>query len=313
MSAEALREKIGDREVIASVSGGKDSTAMCLYLRELGIPYTAVHTITGWDHPDVMAYLEEVLPQHIGPIQMLRADVSVPEALMPHVLRLEAMLGHESPMVRLVIKKGMFPSRVRRFCTEAIKVKPIARFINGLDADAVNTVGVRASESAARARLPEWEEWRAIDCEVWRPIIRWTDQEVVDIHTRHAAPPNPLYLRGASRVGCWPCIFARKAEIRMMADTDPEHVDFLRELERVVASLARDRHEARGEEMDNDPSWFQAPLRNREGARSCWPIQRVVEWSRTRRGGRQMEIFAPPAREWGCMRWGVCDTGAGES
>mgnify|MGYP005834036721 CR=1 FL=1 len=38
---------IGDRQVIASVSGGKDSTAMCLNLQELGIPFRPVFMDTG--------------------------------------------------------------------------------------------------------------------------------------------------------------------------------------------------------------------------------------------------------------------------
>lgn len=41
-----------------------------------------------------------------------------------------------------------------------------------------------------------------------------------------------------------------------------------------------------------------------------WPIDRVVDWSRTRRGGRvedhQMELFS--AADEGCMRWGLCET-----
>jgi len=46
---EAILAKLAGRKVIASVSAGKDSSAMGLYLLELGIPFVAVHQRTGWD------------------------------------------------------------------------------------------------------------------------------------------------------------------------------------------------------------------------------------------------------------------------
>ena len=48
MITDELREKIGDRVLVVSVSGGKDSTATCLHLKELGIPYQAIFFDTGW-------------------------------------------------------------------------------------------------------------------------------------------------------------------------------------------------------------------------------------------------------------------------
>ena len=318
----ALKARIGDRVVIASVSGGKDSTAMCLHLQELGIPYRAVHMDTGWEHADTDHYVREVLPDIVGPIETIRAEIKVKPEAAPHVERIEAMLGRESSMVRLVLNRGMFPSRVRRFCTQELKIFPMREYLSGLDVDPINCTGIRASESRARSKLPEWEEWPAGDCEQWRPLIHWADQYVVDIHKRHSVPPNPLYLSGAHRVGCWPCIYARKSEIRQMADVDPARVDIVAELEDAIEQLATARYTARGESFESlglsAPTWFQAPLsipHPETGARfrPCWSIHKVVEWSRTKYGGRQFDMFAPPAREWGCMRWGVCDTGtAGE-
>ena len=64
----------------------------------------------------------------------------------------------------------------------------------------------------------------------------------------------------------------------------------------------------------DDLGWFV----NRSGKRdpetgkrdgSPWPIQRVVDWSRTSRGGRQVELFADTDGHQGCVRWGMCDTG----
>ena len=57
-----------DRPIIASVSGGKDSTAVMLYLREKGISFTPVFCDTGWEHPityDYLSYLEKALDINI--------------------------------------------------------------------------------------------------------------------------------------------------------------------------------------------------------------------------------------------------------
>lgn len=314
---QELRARIGDRVVVASVSGGKDSTAMALYLQELGIPYRAVFMDTGWEHAEVYEYIRDVLPEYIGPVETIRAEVPVPTGLEREVADFEARLGRPSPMVRLVLTKAMFSNRKHRWCTEKLKMLPARDYLASMDDDPISASGIRAAESTARAKYPEWEWWDSADCEQWRPILTWTDDDLVDIHTRHSVPPNPLYLRGAHRVGCWPCIYARKSEVRNIADTDPDRIQIVAELEALVTKLSRAKIEARGETPKYDwAGWFSNPTARKNPVTGKWdgqpwPIERVVEWARTRRGGRQYEMFAPPAREWGCMRWGVCDTGAG--
>lgn len=88
-----ILEIIRGRRVIASVSGGKDSAAMSLYLTELGIEHERVFCDTGWEHPVTYEYLRGELTAKIGPITEIRGDLLMPD---------------------LVRKKGMFPSRTRR-------------------------------------------------------------------------------------------------------------------------------------------------------------------------------------------------------
>jgi 3'-phosphoadenosine 5'-phosphosulfate sulfotransferase (PAPS reductase)/FAD synthetase len=287
----AIKTRLAGRRVVASISGGKDSAAMSLHLRELGIEHDRVFCDTGWEAAetyDHVAYLADVL----GPIATLRG---------------------ERQMEELVAHKGMFPQRTRRFCTEELKVFPIMAYLDQRVAageDLVNAVGIRAGESAARSQMPEWEWSKGFDCEVWRPLISWSEADVIAIHQRHGVRPNPLYLKGASRVGCFPCIYARKSEIRFIAEHRPEQIVRIRKLEERVQAAARARHEARGElETYHPPTFFQAPIRNAKGKRPCMPIDEVVAWSRTAHGGRQVELFAPAAGDEGCMRWGLCETG----
>lgn len=289
---DALLKRIADRKVIASISGGKDSAAMSLYLTELGIEHDRVFMDTGWEHEATYEYLRGELTEKIGPITELRAPLT---------------------MVELIKKKKMFPSRVRRFCTEELKVFPLQRHLNEImDAgdDVVSAVGIRRAESLARWKMPEWEWSKGFDCEVWRPLVNWTMDDVVAIHSRHGLHPNPLYLQGATRVGCWPCIFSRKAEIRFLADRDPGRIDLIRALEGEMTEGLRARCEERGEEMKwSELTFFQGFNKADRTNGQTWPIDKVVSWSRTSRGGKQLEMFAPAAHEQGCMRWGLCDHG----
>lgn len=274
----SITEKLAGRRVIASVSGGKDSAALSLHLRESGIEHDRVFMDTGWEHPETYAYLRGELTRVLGPITEIRGPLQMEE---------------------LILKKAMFPSRKRRFCTQELKVRPMAKHLRSLGSDVVNAVGIRGSESEARSKLFEWEWTEDFGCETWRPLMTWSEADVIAIHARHGLRPNPLYLKGATRVGCWPCIYARKAEIRMVAETDPARIDRLRELEEKVSAGAG---EQRG--------WFQAKTEE-DGGFPPWPIDKVVEWSKTAHGGRQFELFAPD-REPGCFRWGLCDTDLGD-
>ncbi len=275
--AHAARARIGDRLIVCSVSGGKDSTAMALLLQEAEIPFLAVHMDTGWEQKETYKYVREYLPRVIGDIHIIE--------------------GQFGGMQGLVEARRGFPGPGARFCTGELKVRPMQRFLRALEDEPVNTVGIRAEESRRRRGLSRWEYSDTMDCDVWRPIIDWTTADVVNMHRRHGVRPNPLYLMGASRVGCWPCIYARKAEVRMIADFDPGRIDEIRYLEQRVDRLRAERAAERGMETYRRQTWFGY---RREG----WGIDDVVRWSR----GSGPEILDAPLHEQGCMRWGMCET-----
>lgn len=278
--------RLAGRRVVASVSGGKDSAAMSLYLHELGIDHDRVFMDTGWEHPATYEYIRGPLTEKLGPITEIRGDLD---------------------FVRLVEKKGLFPSRVMRFCTELLKVVPVQRYLAArADAgeDLVNTVGIRRAESRARSQMPEWEWSETFDLEVWRPLVTWTADDVVAIHRRHALSWNPLYHLGASRVGCWPCIHARKAEIALVARIDPERIDLIRALERRMSERGAGRDRAMGRPVV-PRSMFS--FHGGDDRHHPINIDEAIAWGNSARGEWQ-----PPGAGDSCMRWGVCDSAANE-
>lgn len=314
--------------IIASVSGGKDSAAMSLWLAEQGIQHERVFFDTGWEHPWTYDYIRGPLTQKLGPIRELRAEACLSAQEICGVLAaidglplVSAEFWNGNPMVVHALKKGMFPAGVKaRWCTDLLKRQVALRYFESLideqSCDIVNCVGIRSEEGAVRASRQEWEvlAWRRraghrYEVDVWRPVLRFTLDDVIAIHRRHDLQPNPLYLQGGiERVGCAPCINERKSGIRALAKLWPERFELIRELEVAVGRLAARRLD--GQALHNPdwrpPTWFMA------SGGGCIPVDQVVRWSRTVRGGteedRQELLFARIND--GCARWGLCDSGA---
>lgn len=258
-------------------SGGKDSTALLLWAMRTGIePRRVLFADTGWEHPATVDYVCDV-SRRTGEF-------------------IEHVHGRETFSERVLRLRG-FPTSGRRWCTDELKIQPTREAIDRLrertGEDVRVLVGVRAEESKRRAAMPEREWSDAYDCEVWRPLLHWTLDDVIAEHHRAGMPLNPLYHLGAERVGCWPCINAGKTEIELVARLDPMRIDRIREMERVTKNTMFSK-EAPAAEREPGAARTELPL----------PIDEAVAWSRTERGGVKLRLFPKPS---GCARWGICD------
>jgi 3'-phosphoadenosine 5'-phosphosulfate sulfotransferase (PAPS reductase)/FAD synthetase len=255
---------------IVNISGGKDSTALALLACERETENVRfVFADTGHEHPETYKYIKYLsgeLKQRSGAeIEHVRADFSDKFAARrefvakvwdergadPSRLQsaLDALKPTGNPFLDLCMLKGVFPTSKRRFCTEHLKHKPIQKQIvdpvleSGCTA-LIQWHGVRADESASRAKMPEKDvefgQWEP-DPQgylIYRPILKWTAKDVFAMHRRHGVKPNPLYKKGMYRVGCMPCIHSRKAELRAIAKQYPEVFDHLANMEAQVKTVS---------------------------------------------------------------------------
>jgi 3'-phosphoadenosine 5'-phosphosulfate sulfotransferase (PAPS reductase)/FAD synthetase len=281
-------EWLNHRPVFASISGGKDSAALGLYLQDSGVAFTPLFLDTGWEADSTYEYIHDVLVPQFGEFLVLRNEKLFDAELEEQ--------GWRGGMEQAIYRNNMFPSGMAKFCTRLLKVEPIQNFYAELRARTrvkpVNIVGVRAEESRKRAQMSEIEEQD--EATVWRPLLTWTEDQVIEYHSKHKLPPNPLYVLGNSRVGCYPCIYARKHELRHLSYSNPARIDHIGALERRI-------NEIRGEGKKL-ASFFRS--RRKDG--DYMDITKQVEWSRTSRKGEYLDD-QDELEEEGCMRWGLCE------
>lgn len=269
---------------IVSVSGGKDSTALYLWAIDQWNRdgFIGVFADTGNEHPVTLNYVRN-LPKMAGgpPVVWVNGDFRAR-------LAAKGVEASGNPFLDMMLWKGRAPSARAQFCTEHVKLRPIKAWVDSVrgDREVLMYVGIRAGESLKRSKMPE-NEWSDLyDCEIRRPLLTWTEERVFSYLEAHEVPPNPLYENGSSRVGCYPCIHARKLELASMPDWAWD------KLEQWEKRLGR--------------SWFSA---GEIPGVHIPTIQDAREWAKTVRGGRQMDMFPPEVADVpSCMAtWGTCE------
>ncbi len=313
---------------VLSLSGGKDSLATHLALVEAGIEHRVVAADTGWeaDKPGVASWLE-----YLATIERI-CGITIDR------------VGKPGGMRAAMDKRAGFPARMQRWCTRELKIEVLRAYHDAIEeeesTDTICVVGIRGQESRRRAKMPDFEfdepgerKWGGY---IWRPIMGWKIEDVLAIHHRHGVPVNPMYRLGFDRVGCNPCIYAKKRDIALTAQHFPERIDEIREREQRYVALRQARNiETPGRYAHaDDASFFQAKVRRRVGPRRIeivtnpetgktrrkdvstyvydpMTIDQVVAWAQTSRGGRQLKVIQDKP-EGGCFSWGLCDATAAE-
>lgn len=200
-------------------SGGKDSDVIRILAELSGVKYELHHNLTSVDAPETVNYIRSI------------PNVSID---IPHDKD-----GNRVSMWSLIVKKGLPPTRLMRYCCSELKEKG--------GKGRMKVTGVRAAESVSRSQnagmvkilgkpitvQKKAEELQAdIDVNpkggivmnmdnapnrrlvehcyrttqtMLNPIIDWTDNDVWEFLRAYGCPSNPLYQCGENRIGCIGC------------------------------------------------------------------------------------------------------------
>lgn len=280
-------------KVIVSFSGGKDSLASLLWVRNnLTKDFITVFCDTGWEHPLTYKYIEEVQEQ-LG-------------------LNLITVKSKKfNGMVDLTKKKSRWPSSQRRFCTSELKTIPMIDYIlDEVNDDVLIIQGIRAAESAKRAEMSKqctyfkyyvqpygkdkngkdkYHTYRRKDVlafrkkyadDLLRPVFDWSAQQVIDYILENGIQPNPLYRMGYKRVGCFPCVMASQQDIYNISVQKPERISYIAGLEQQFNS-----------------SFFGPDKISSKYYKGEYPlISDVVRYVQSKRAGGSLKLICLPAR-----------------
>jgi 3'-phosphoadenosine 5'-phosphosulfate sulfotransferase (PAPS reductase)/FAD synthetase len=190
---------------ILSLSGGKDSAALAIYMR---------------DRVENMEYIFH------------DTDKELPETYQ-YIGRLEAILG--KPIVKtsptdtfdhwLTVYRGMLPSNHRRWCTRMLKLKPFEAYVG--DGPVINYVGLRADEQrtgyiSTKPNIQAVYPFRD-DGLVRADIMRILEDSGLGL------PPYMDW--GRSRSGCYFCFYQQKIEWVRLKETHPDLFDLAKAYE----------------------------------------------------------------------------------
>ena len=181
---------------ICGISGGKDSSALAVYMRDKVPDMEYFFCDTGAELPETYKYL---------------AKLEV--VLGKKIARLNSKRGFDH---YFEIFRGTLPSPQMRWCTSLLKIKPLEDWIG--EEEATSYVAIRSDESNRKGYISTKPNIRTVfpfvDDDVDHAgVIRILEDAGINL---------PEYYEWRTRSGCYFCFFQRKAEWVGLADRHPD-------------------------------------------------------------------------------------------
>ena len=181
---------------ICGISGGKDSSALAIYLRDKVSEMEYFFCDTGAELPETYEYLT-------------RLEV----ILGKPIIRLNAQRGFDH---WFEVFRGALPSPQMRWCTKNMKIRPIEDWIG--EVPAISYVAIRADESNRKGHIS-----KKPNIQTRFPFIEDGIEHdgVMQILT-DVGIGLPSYYEWRTRSGCYFCFYQRKTEWIGLADRHPD-------------------------------------------------------------------------------------------
>ena len=260
---------------VLSLSGGKDSAALAVYMR---------------DRVPAMEYIFH------------DTDKELPETY-EYLARLEAVLGksiHKTSPIDtfdhwLTVYGGMLPSNHRRWCTKMLKLKPFEDYVG--DGPVVNYVGLRADENrvgyiSTKPNITPVYPFRD-DGLVRADILRILEDCGLGL------PPYMAW--GRSRSGCYFCFYQQKIEWVRLREVHPDLFQLAKDYEEKVVSTGEQFYWCQNESLADleRPERVAEIKTNHEAAEARRRLKRVNIPLAVTLGGLKEED--PPHLRDGCL------------
>jgi Phosphoadenosine phosphosulfate reductase family len=191
---------------ILGLSGGKDSAALAVYMRDRVPEMEYVFCDTQKELPETYEYLAK-----------LEAYLGKP------IVRLNAERGFDH---WLQVYNGYLPSSRMRWCTRQLKLKPFEKYVG--EEPVTSYVGIRADEDREgyistkpniKARFPFKEDGLA-----HADVLRVLEEAGLGL---------PSYYSWRSRSGCYFCFFQRKSEWAGLLERHPDLFEEAKKYEKI--------------------------------------------------------------------------------
>ncbi len=208
---------------ILNISGGKDSSALAIYMRGKVPEMEYVFCDTQKELPETYEYLDR-----------LEAYVGKP------IVRLNAERGFDH---WLQMYGGYLPSSRMRWCTRQLKLKPFENYVG--DDPVVSYVGIRADEDR-EGYISTKQNIRAVfpfkeDGIIRSDVFRMLEESGVGI---------PEYYKWRSRSGCYFCFFQQNEEWVGLKENHPHLYELAKKYEKSDPETGEQFTWTQGESLD---------------------------------------------------------------
>lgn len=228
--------------ILVSSSSGKDSQTMLHFVHEMAERQDVENRIV-------------VVHCDLGRAEWPGARELAEEQCERYGYRFEVVKRRQGDLLQHIEQRGMFPDPARRYCTSDHKRSQVQRLVTKLgreilgkkpEARILSCMGMRAEESPARRKMPQFEMNRRASTKQrndgtakrlvhnWLPIQAWSRNEVWDSIRRTGVPYHRAYDLGMPRLSCRFCIFASFDALVVAARANPELLEAYIALERRI-------------------------------------------------------------------------------